>query len=141
MAIVRKAHTIWSGDLKSGNGNTTFDSSGIGTYPVTWKARSEEPEATTSPEELIAAAHSACFSMAFSNELSKQGFNPTELNTEAVVDFVVGTGITTSQIMVKGKVDGISAEQFQEIAQLAGKNCPVSKALTGIEIKVDASLA
>lgn len=140
MAIVRKAHTVWSGDLKSGKGNTTFDSSGIGSFPVTWKARSEEPESTTSPEELIAAAHSACFSMAFSNELGKQGFTPTELSTESAVDFVVGTGITSSKLTVKGKVDGISAEQFQEIAQLAGKNCPVSKALGGIEITVDASL-
>lgn len=140
MATVRKAHAVWSGDLKSGTGEVTFDSSGIGTHPITWKARSEESGGQTSPEELIAAAHSSCFSMAFSNELGKKGHTPEKLETSAEVDFIPGTGITTSKLTVKGKVPGISAEDFEEIAQAAGQACPVSQALKGIKITVDATL-
>lgn len=140
MATVRKAHTIWSGDLKSGKGDVTFDSSGIGTHGVTWKARSEEPGGQTSPEELIAAAHSSCFSMALSNELGKQGHTAERLETTAEVDFIPGTGITTSKLTVTGKVDGLTADQFEEFAQAAGKGCPVSQALKGINITVDARL-
>ncbi len=140
MATIRKAHTVWSGDLKSGTGEVTFDSSGIGTQGVTWKARSEESGGQTSPEELIAAAHSSCFSMAFSNELGKKGYTPDRLETAAEVDFIPGTGITTSKLTVVGKVPGVSADEFNEIAQAAGQACPVSQALKGIKITVDARL-
>jgi len=140
MATIRKAHAVWSGDLKAGRGDVTLDSSGIGTYPVTWKARSEESGGLTSPEELIAAAHSACFSMALSNELGKAGHAPDRIETHAEVDFIPGTGITTSKLSVKGKVPGISADDFEAAAQNAGKNCPVSKALGGIKIEVTATL-
>jgi osmotically inducible protein OsmC len=140
MATVRKAHAVWSGDLKSGKGDVTFDSSGIGNYPITWKARSEESGGLTSPEELIAAAHSSCFSMALSNELGKQGHIPTRLQTTAEVEFVPGTGITTSKLTVVGTVDGLTAEQFDEFAQGAGKNCPVSQALKGVQISVNSNL-
>lgn len=140
MATTRKAHTIWSGDLKSGKGDVTFDSSGVGTHDVTWKARAEESGGQTSPEELIAAAHSSCFSMALSNELGKQGHTAERLETTAEVDFIPGTGITTSKLTVTGKVDGLTADQFEEFAQAAGQGCPVSKALKGINITVDARL-
>jgi len=140
MATIRKAHTVWSGDLKSGKGEVTFDSSGIGSHAVTWKARSEESGGKTSPEELIAAAHSSCFSMALSNELGKKGHTAEQIHTTAEVDFVPGTGITTSNITVSAKVPGLAADEFNEIAQAAGKGCPVSQALKGITINVNASL-
>ena len=140
MATIRKAHAVWTGDLKAGQGEVSLDSSGIGTYPVTWKARSEESGGVTSPEELIAAAHSACFSMALSNELGKAGHAPEKIETSAEVDFVPGTGITTSKLTVNGTVPGISAEELEAAAQNAGKNCPVSQALKGIKIEVTAKL-
>lgn len=140
MAVNRKSHTIWSGDLKTGKGEVSFDSSDIGTFPITWKARSDEPDGVTSPEELIAAAHSACFSMALSNELGKNGHTPEKIHTTAEVDFIPGTGITTSKLTVVATVPGVTAEQFEETAQGAGKACPVSKALAGIKITVDATL-
>ncbi len=140
MSTVRKSHTVWSGDLKTGTGEVTFDTSGIGSYGVSWKARAEESDGQTSPEELIAAAHSACFSMAFSNELGKLGHTPERIQTTAEVDFIPGTGITTSKLTVAAKIPGISEADFQETAQAAGKNCPVSKALAGITITVDATL-
>lgn len=140
MATIRKAHANWSGDLKSGKGDVTLDSSGLGTHPVTWKARSEESGGLISPEELIAAAHAACFSMALSHELGQSNITPESIKTTAEVDFVPGTGITTSKLTVVAKVPGISAEQFEDFAQGAGKGCPVSKALAGINITVDAKL-
>lgn len=140
MPTIRKAHTVWNGDLKSGKGEVTFDSSGIGTQGVTWKARAEESGGQTSPEELIAAAHSSCFSMALSNELGKEGHTPERLETTAEVDFIPGTGITTSKLTVVGKVDGLTQEQFEVFAEAAGQGCPVSKALKGINITVDAKL-
>jgi osmotically inducible protein OsmC len=140
MATVRKAHAFWSGDLKSGKGEVSFDSSGISSQGITWKARAEDSDGLTSPEELIAAAHSSCFSMALSNELGKKGHTPDRLETAAEVDFIPGTGITTSKLTVVGKVPGISAEEFKEFADAAGKGCPVSQALKGINITVDARL-
>jgi len=140
MATIRKAHTVWSGDLKSGTGEVTFDSSGIGSRAVTWKARSEESGGKTSPEELIAAAHSSCFSMALSNELGKKGHTAEQIHTIAEVDFIPGTGITTSNLTVTAKVPGLTAEEFNEIAQAAGKGCPVSQALKAITINVKATL-
>ena len=125
MAATRTAHTVWNGDLFEGSGNTTLDSSGLGTYAVTWKARAEQSEGKTSPEELIAAAHSACFSMAFSLALSQAGFTVEEINTKADVTFVPGTGITGSHLTVNATVPGISEEEFQKIAGEAKVGCPV----------------
>ncbi|MFC9335386.1 OsmC family protein [Arthrobacter sp. NPDC057009] len=141
MATTRNAHTVWTGSLVEGSGNTTLDSSGLGTFDVTWKARTEAAEGKTSPEELIAAAHSACFSMAFSHELSQAGFTPEEVNTKAEVGFQPGTGITGSHLTLNARIPGISEEDFQRIAESAKKGCPVSQALTGIEITLDATLA
>jgi osmotically inducible protein OsmC len=109
---------------------------------VTWKARSEEHGGLTSPEELIAAAHASCYSMALSGALARAGHPPVALDTVATATFVVGEGITTMSITVKGDVPGISEEDFLATAESAKENCPVSKALQGnVEITLDASLA
>ncbi|MEV8591024.1 OsmC family protein [Streptomyces sp. NPDC051180] len=141
MATVRHAHTVWQGDLLKGSGVVTLDSSGLGSYDVSWPARSEEPNGKTSPEELIAAAHSSCFSMAFSNGLAKAGNAPTRLETKADVTFQPGEGITGIHLTVRGEVPGLDADQFKAIAEDAKKNCPVSQALTGTTITLTAELA
>jgi osmotically inducible protein OsmC len=140
MAATRTAHTVWNGDLMSGSGQTTLDSSGLGTFDVTWKARTEAAGGKTSPEELIAAAHASCFSMAFSNMLAQTGHAPEEVNTKADVTFVPGTGITGSHLTVSARIPGISEEEFQRIAGEAKTGCPVSGALASIEITLEASL-
>ncbi|HEY9356821.1 MAG TPA: OsmC family protein [Arthrobacter sp.] len=140
MAATRTAHTVWNGDLISGSGQTTLDSSGLGTFEVTWKARTEAAEGKTSPEELIAAAHASCFSMAFSHALAGAGHAPEEVNTKAAVTFVPGTGITGSHLTMSAKVPGISEEEFQKIAAEAKVGCPVSGALASIDITLDATL-
>lgn len=141
MATTRTAHTEWEGDLLHGNGLVTFDSSGIGEYPVSWPARAEQPNGKTSPEELIAAAHSACFSMALSNGLASAGTAPTKLDTRAEVTFQPGTGITGIHLTVIGQVPGLDEAGFVKAAEDAKANCPVSQALTGTTITLSASLA
>lgn len=141
MAATRTAHTVWNGDLFEGAGNTTFDTSGLGTYEVTWKARTEQSGGKTSPEELIAAAHSACYSMAFSNMLAQAGHTPEEVHTKADVTFVPGTGITDSHLTVNARIPGISEDEFRRIAEEAKTGCPVSGALASIKITLDATLA
>jgi osmotically inducible protein OsmC len=140
MATTRKATTRWEGSLFEGAGKVTLESSGLGTYDVSWPARTEEANGKTSPEELIAAAHSACFSMAFSNGLAKAGSAPTSLDTSAEVEFTPGTGITGIKLTVRGVVDGMSNEDFVEAAEAAKVGCPVSQALTGTTITLDAAL-
>jgi lipoyl-dependent peroxiredoxin len=141
MATTRTAKTHWEGSLKEGAGSVTLESSGLGTYDVTWASRAEEPNGRTSPEELIAAAHSACFSMALSNALAGAGTPPQSLDTQADVSFQPGEGITGVHLTVVGSVEGIDADGFTKAAEDAGKNCPVSQALTGTTITVDASLS
>lgn len=141
MATVRHAHTHWEGSLTEGAGQVTLDSSGLGTFDVSWPSRAEEPNGKTSPEELIAAAHSSCFSMALSAGLSKAGTAPTALDVKADVTFQPGEGITGIHLSVVGQVEGISAEDFVAAAEGAKTNCPVSQALTGTTITLDASLA
>jgi lipoyl-dependent peroxiredoxin len=141
MATTRTATTQWNGSLKEGAGQVTLGSSGLGTYDVTWAARSEEPEGKTSPEELIAAAHSACYSMALSNALAGAGSPPERLETTADVRFQPGEGITGIHITVRGAVPGVDAARFSEFAETAKTNCPVSQALTGTTITLDAALA
>lgn len=140
MATTRTAHTVWSGDLASGSGQSTLDSSGLGTFDVTWKARTEQAGGKTSPEELIAAAHSACFSMAFSHALSQEGHTADRIETKAEVGFQPGEGITGSKLTLKASIPGISEEDFQRIANDAKVKCPVSAALKAINISLDASL-
>ncbi|UDY24469.1 OsmC family peroxiredoxin [Nocardioides sp. Kera G14] len=141
MATTRTATTVWEGTLFEGAGKVTLESSGIGTYDVSWPSRAESANGKTSPEELIAAAHSACFSMAFSNGLSQNGTPPEELTVSAEVEFTPGTGITGIALTVRGKVSGLINEKFVELATAAKEGCPVSQALAAVPITLDAALA
>jgi len=141
MATTRRATTRWEGSLIEGAGRVTFESSGLGTHDVTWASRAEDPNGRTSPEELIAGAHSSCFSMALSSGLTKAGSPPDSLDTSAEVTFQPGEGITGIHLTVRGSVPGMSAEDFVAAAEAAKEGCPVSKALTGTTITLDASLA
>jgi osmotically inducible protein OsmC len=125
----------------SGSGRVKVASEALGEFPVSWASRAESQHGKTSPEELIAAAHAACFSMAFSNGLSKAGHKVEELKTTAEVTFVPGTGITTITLSVRGRVGGIDEAGFEKLAADAKENCPVSKALKGnVDLKLDARL-
>lgn len=134
MATTRRASAVWDGSLLEGSGQVTLESSGIGTFPVSWPARSAEPDGVTSPEELIAAAHATCFSMALSNSLAKAGTPPTRLTTSAEVDFQPGTGITGIRLTVHGDVPGLDESGFRTAAESAKAACPVSRALSAVPI-------
>ncbi len=140
MATTRTAKTHWEGSLMDGKGVVALESSGLGSFDVSWPARTEPPAGLTSPEELIAAAHSSCFSMAFSHALAQAGTPPQSLDTSADVTFQPGTGITGIHLTVRGTVPGMSAEDFAATAEDAKVNCPVSQALTGTTITLDAAL-
>lgn len=141
MALKSTGRTHWEGDLFNGSGTASLDSGAADPMKVTWKARTEEHGGLTSPEELIAAAHSSCYSMAFSNTLAKNETPPTSLDVTATATFVPGEGITTMVLDVVGTVDGIDEEKFQELATAAKDGCPVSQALAGnVEISVEARL-
>jgi lipoyl-dependent peroxiredoxin len=142
MAATRNAEAHWEGTLKEGEGEVELVSSGIGSFEVTWAARTEEPNGKTSPEELIAAAHSTCFSMSVANELVQAG-QPTadSIDTRAAVTFQPGKGITGIELTVRAVVPGIDAAAFQAAIDAAEQNCPVSRALAGTTITVEASLA
>jgi len=144
MATDRRADVTWNGGLMDGSGTIRSTTSGaFGDLPVSWAARSEdETGGKTSPEELIAAAHAACFSMALSAGLAKAGTPPEELKTSATVTFQPGEGITKIALTVEARIPGIDAAAFAEAAEGAKANCPVSKALASVpEITLDASLA
>ena len=139
---IRSARTDWNGTLQDGSGRVELASSGVGTFDVSWPKRTADAAGgTTSPEELIAAAHSSCFSMALSSALAKGGTPPTTLVTSAAVTFQPGEGITGIHLEVRGTVPGMTAEAFTEAAEGAKAGCPVSKALTGTTITLTASLA
>jgi lipoyl-dependent peroxiredoxin len=141
VATTRSAHTVWEGSLIEGSGVVNFDSSGaIEAQPVTWASRSQDANGKTSPEELIAAAHSSCFSMALSHALNGSGTPPTKLVTSADVNFQPGEGIAGIHLTVEGTVPGIDEDAFVAAAEDAKKNCPVSAALTGTTITLDAEL-
>ena len=144
MATDRRADVTWQGGLMDGSGTIRSTTSGaIGEQTVSWASRSEDATAgKTSPEELIAAAHASCFSMALSAGLAKAGTPPEQLDTSAVVTFQPGEGITKIALTVEGRVPGLDAAGFEEAAQGAKANCPVSKALAGVpEITLEATLA
>ena len=141
MPTTRTATTVWEGTLFEGAGKVTLESSGLGTYDVSWPSRAEEPNGRTSPEELIAAAHSACFSMAFSNALAQNDTPATSLNTTAAVELTPGKGITGIKLTVRGEVPGVDNDKFVELAEGAKAGCPVSQALAGTTITLDAALA
>ncbi|MFI9273677.1 OsmC family protein [Kitasatospora sp. NPDC052896] len=140
MATIRTARTAWDGNLLEGKGEVTFATSGIGQFPVSWASRAEQANGKTSPEELIAAAHSACFSMALSHGLTGAGTPPTKLDTQADVTFQPGTGITGIHLTVTGQVPGLDEAGFVKAAEDAKANCPVSQALSGTTITLTAKL-
>jgi osmotically inducible protein OsmC len=143
MATDRRAEVTWNGSLMEGSGTIRSTSSGaIGEQRVSWPNRAEDSPSATSPEELIAAAHAACFSMALSHALAGDGHAPEQLDTSATVTFQPGEGITRVALTVRGSVPGLDADAFAQAAQTAKENCPVSKALAGVpEVTLDASLA
>jgi osmotically inducible protein OsmC len=142
---IRTARTAWNGTLMEGNGQVELTSSGVGTFDTTFPKRtSEKAEGATSAEELIAAAHSVCFSQQLSGEIAGAGGTPVALQTTADVSLVAdpagGLRINTIHLTVRGEVEGLDADGFRAAAEAAKKNCPVSKALTGPRVTVDASL-
>ncbi len=144
MAIEREAHATWEGDLRSGTGRFEVGSGAFSGQEVTFASRFEQPGGKTSPEELIAAAHATCVSMALANGLAQAGHAPTRLETDAVCTLDqtdAGFRITKMQLTVRGTVDGIGEDEFQAAAQEAKDGCPVSNALDAVEISLEASLA
>jgi osmotically inducible protein OsmC len=143
MAAKRHAEVTWQGSLLEGSGKIESTSSGaLSDLDVTWASRSEEDDGgRTSPEEKLAAAHASCYSMALSHGLAQAGNAPEKLAVKATSTFVPGTGITEMKLDVTGKVPGIDEQAFQEAAEAAAENCPVSQALKGnVEIVLDARL-
>lgn len=140
----RRAEVVWQGNLAQGGGTVTTGSGALGTLPVTFAARIERPDGKTSPEELIAAAHAACFAMAFSNTLNKEGKPPEQLTVDAVCSLDrtdSGLKISAMQLNVRGKVPGMDQAAFAQAAQTAEQGCPVSNALrNNVQISVNAQL-
>ena len=137
MATTRTARAHWEGSLMEGAGQVTLESSGAGTYDVSWPSRAEQANGKTSPEELLGAAHATCFSMALSHALAQAGTPPTAIDTSADVTFQPGTGITGIALWVSGRVPGSPAEQFAEAAEGAKTACPVSQALAATPISLE----
>lgn len=145
MAEVRTATVTWSGDLASGSGTVSAGTSGLFIdLPVSWSSRTEAPEGRTSPEELLAAAHAACFSMAFSARLAKAGAPPEHLHVEAEVTFDRvddAWKVVSSRLIVLGRAPGLSDDDFTRLAEDAKENCPISVALRGnVELSVEPTL-
>jgi len=142
----RTARTSWTGSIEQGSGQVELTSSGVGTYDVSFPKRAaEEAGGTTSPEELIAAAHSSCYAMQLSAFIAEAGGTPQTLDVKADVtlgpDKAGGFAISGIKLTVRGQVDGLDAAGFEKAAQAAKDGCPVSKALTGTAITLDAALA
>lgn len=137
MAAVSKATTHWEGSLFEGAGTTTLVTSEVATFPVKWAARAESGKGTTNPEELLAAAHATCYSMALSNALAKDGTPPASLDTTAEVTFVPGTGITGIKLTLRADVPGLDRDGVVEKATWAKDNCPVSQALKAVPMELE----
>jgi lipoyl-dependent peroxiredoxin len=141
MAAESNATTVWEGDLPSGRGTTTVASGVFPEFEVSWPARTERTSGTTSPEELLAAAHSACFCMALSNVLAQGGNTAERIEASAAVTFVPGEGVKSSRLTVRGSVPSLDQVGFEDAARDASENCPISQALKGnIEITVEATI-
>src|SRR6267378_1303227 len=131
MAAISRADATWEGDLTSGGGRVKPESGAFPELPITWASRAERQHGKTSPEELVAAAHAACFSMAFSNGLAKAGHAPERLRVSAEVTFDKGDAgwrVTASKLSVRGRVPGMTAEAFRAAAEAAKDGCPISQA-------------
>ncbi|MDR9396951.1 OsmC family peroxiredoxin [Pontimonas sp.] len=140
MAITSESHTHWEGSLAEGHGQTRLQSSGAATFDVTWAARSTGETGTTNPEELLGAAHSACYSMALSHALGGAGYTPDSLDVTAAVTFVPGEGVTGSHLLLVASIPGLSEDEFHRFAEEAKAGCPISQALAGVPITLEASL-
>ena len=139
----RTATSSWDGDLAHGNGVVTGASGGLGDLPVTWASRTERSDGKTSPEELVAAAHASCFSMALAHGLNEAGNPPEHLDVSAKVTLDLvddAPTVTTSEITVSGRVPNIDQAAFEQAASEAGKGCPISRALGTVKISVSATL-
>jgi lipoyl-dependent peroxiredoxin len=145
MAVERRAKATWEGDLMGGSGEVSTDSGAVEGATVKWSSRAEQADENTSPEELIAAAHATCVSMALANGLAQAGTPAKRLESEATATFdKTGDGfrMTTMRLSIRGQVDGLDEEGFRRAAEDAKENCPVSQALKGnVDVSVDASLA
>jgi osmotically inducible protein OsmC len=145
MAVIRRAEVNWRGNLASGSGLLSGASSGafIG-LPVTWASRTEQPEGRTSPEELLAAAHASCYSMALASQLTRAGTPPEQLQVACEVDLDRVEGkltVLASRLRVRGRVSGIDEARFAELAAVAKDGCPISRALAGnVQLSVEATL-
>ena len=140
MSTTSESRTVWSGSLTEGSGTTHLQSSGVAHFDVTWAGRAEGFAGMTNPEELLGAAHSACYSMALSNTLGGAGYTPDALDVTAAVTFVPGEGITGSHLLLQATIPGIDSDEFHRLANEAKGDCPVSKALAGVPITLEASL-
>jgi osmotically inducible protein OsmC len=145
MAVERRAKATWEGDLMGGSGEVSTESGVVQSATVKWSSRAEQADENTSPEELIAAAHATCVSMALAHGLAQAGTPAKRLESEATATFdKAGEGfrMTTMRLSIRGEVDGLDEEAFRRAAEDAKENCPVSQALKGnVELAVDASLA
>jgi lipoyl-dependent peroxiredoxin len=145
MAVERTANAIWEGDLLGGSGRVSTKTGVVDNATVKWSSRADQADENTSPEELIAAAHATCVSMALAHALAQDGTPPQRLESEATATFEqVGEGfrMTTMRLSVRGQVEGLDEEGFRQAAENAKENCPVSQALKGnVDVTVDASLA
>jgi osmotically inducible protein OsmC len=145
MAVERTATAEWQGDLMSGSGKVSTQSGVVNGATVKWSSRAEQADENTSPEELIAAAHATCVSMALAHGLAQAGTPPQRLDTEATATFdKVGDGfrMTTMKLRIRGQVEGVDEEGFRRAAEDAKENCPVSQALSGnVDVSVDAALS
>ena len=141
MAASSSATTVWEGGLTDGAGVTTPPSGAFPATDVSLASRTQRAAGKTSPEELLAAAHASCYCMALSHELGEAGTPPERLEATATVEFDPGEGVTSSHIVVSGRVPGVDADAFAAAAQRAGENCPISGALKGnVAISVEATL-
>lgn len=145
MAVERSATAVWEGDLMGGSGQVSTQSGVLNNATVTWSSRAEQADENTSPEELIAAAHATCVSMALANGLAQAGTPPTRLESEATATFdrtPDGFRMTTMRISIRGQVEGLDEEGFRRAADEAKEKCPVSQALEGnVDVSLDAALA
>jgi len=139
VATTSRAEISWQGGLADGRGQVTVASGAFDKFEVTWAARAERQEAVTSPEELLAAAHASCFSMALAHGLGQAGHPPESLEVGSEVTFQPGQGITGIDLAVRGRVPGIDAAAFRQAAEQAKDGCPVSQALKGVEIRLGAA--
>lgn len=140
MAVTSESRTVWDGSLTEGSGTTSLVSSQAASFDVTWAARSEGQSGKTNPEELLGAAHSACYSMALSHALTGAGTPPESIEVTAAVTFVPGEGVTGSHLLVNARVPGLDDAGFAKFAEEAKSGCPISQALAGVPITLEATL-